>query len=65
MVSNHSKYAYSVSSNGYLYAFNLLTYRIETFSKVTSDIINQVCHHPKKNVLTYITEGGELTFMEP
>lgn len=65
VLSNHSRFAYSITSDGYLYAFNLTTFKVESFSKITNDIINQLAHHPTKNMLVYITEGGELTFLQP
>lgn len=63
--SNNKKYAYCFSNTGYIYFFNLYSYRMESFSKVSESSIISIKHHPKKNLIAFISELGELTFMTP
>ena len=62
-VSNKKKYVYGMCSNKYLYCFNLDTYKLDQFAKISEGEILGVAHNPKKNSLVVFTDAFELIFI--
>jgi hypothetical protein len=64
-VSPHKTYGYFLTQTNYLYCFSLKTHKLEAFTKISNHSVAAMAHHPKKNLISVITELGEILFLEP
>lgn len=64
VVSPKKKYVYGICSNRYLYCFNLATYKLEQWSKISEGDLLGIVHNPKKNLLVVWTDTNEIIFIK-
>ena len=59
------KWIYCVGEDGILYAFDSSSGQLESVLEISDREVIGVCHHPHRNLITTITENGELKMWKP